>query len=63
MDVPDLLERAALSIPEVCASTNMGRTKVYEAIKDGKLRAYKWGTRTLVFPSDLRAFLSSLPNA
>jgi excisionase family DNA binding protein len=41
----------------------MGRTKVYQAIKDGKLKAHKWGTRTIILPNDLREFLASLPPA
>jgi excisionase family DNA binding protein len=53
--------REALSIGEVCNATNLGRTKVYEAIAQGRLKARKYGKRTLVLMDDLRAFLSALP--
>lgn len=38
-----------------------GRTKIYEAIKTGELRAKKLGRRTIVLDSDLRNWLASLP--
>lgn len=52
--------RAALSIEEVCSMTGMGRTKIYESIGAGALRAKKWGRRTLVLKTDLEAFLAEL---
>jgi excisionase family DNA binding protein len=55
------VQREALSIAEVGAAAGLGRTKVYEAIAEGKLRARKCGKRTLVLRDDLREFLASLP--
>jgi len=57
------LQREALSIAEVGAVAGLGRTKIYEAISDGRLRARKCGKRTLVLRDDLRDFLASLPSA
>ena len=55
------LPREGLSIPEACAVAGIGRTKIYQAIADGKLKARKLGKRTLVLRADLQAFLASLP--
>ena len=57
------VSREALSIAEGCAMANMGRTKIYNAIKGGKLTARKFGKRTLILKDDLRRFLESLPRA
>ena len=55
--------RQALSIAEVSTVSGLGRTKIYEAIGAGSLRARKCGKRTLILPEDLREFLTSLPQA
>lgn len=57
------LRREALTISEVCGACGVGRTKIFESIADGRLRAKKFGKRTLVLPEDLREFLTSLPGA
>ena len=62
-DVEGSIHREGLSISEACAVAGIGRTKIYQAISDGNLKARKWGKRTLVLRQDLRAFLNSLPSA
>jgi len=52
----------ALRISEVCAASRIGRTKVYEAIKRGELRARKNGKSTLVLQTDLVEWLNKLPS-
>ena len=63
MNIGNALQREGLSIPEACAMAGIGRTKIYQAITDGALKARKCGKRTLVLRDDLRAFLQSLPAA
>jgi excisionase family DNA binding protein len=58
---PHLSGRVAHSIAEVCAHTGLGRDSVYDAIRNGKLTARKFGRRTLVTDDDLRRFLAGLP--
>ena len=53
----------ALTIPETCAESRIGRTKLYEAIREGQLVARKFGKKTIILRSDLRRFLSALPSA
>ena len=50
----------SLSIEDAMASTGIGRTKLYEVIGSGALRAHKLGKRTLILKSDLDAFLAGL---
>ncbi len=50
----------SLSIEEVQAATGIGRTKLYQAINAGTLRARKFGKRTIILKEDLDSFLYAL---
>jgi excisionase family DNA binding protein len=58
---PAELQREGLSVVEACSVAGIGRTKVYEAIADGRLKARKVGKRTIILRSDLQQFLANLP--
>jgi excisionase family DNA binding protein len=62
LDAGGLL-REGLSISEASAMAGIGRTKVYEAITTGSLKARKCGKRTLILRDDLRSYLANLPEA
>ena len=51
----------AISIEEFCRRYSLGRTKVYEEIKLGRLRARKVGRRTIVTQDDAETWLRHLP--
>jgi excisionase family DNA binding protein len=51
----------ALKITEACSASRCGRTTIYQAIKQDRLRAVKRGKSTLILESDLRQWLESLP--
>jgi excisionase family DNA binding protein len=55
------IRRYAYSIEEVTKLTGLGRSSIYEEIRDGRLRIRKAGRRSLVLPDDLKAWLASLP--
>jgi putative DNA methylase len=42
------LEQLALTVAEACAAARIGRTTLYEAIKNGDLVAAKYGRKTLI---------------
>lgn len=54
-------QREGLSILEACRVAGIGRTKIYEAIADGSLKARKFGKRTIILRADLQSFLTALP--
>lgn len=51
----------ALSIEEARSVTGLGRTKIYQLISTGQLKAKKIGKRTVVLKDDLETFLKNLP--
>jgi excisionase family DNA binding protein len=51
-------DRGAFTIPEFCAWSRIGRTKVYELIAAGDLPIVKIGKKTLVRFSDGQALLN-----
>ena len=55
------LEPEGLSVAETEQVSGLGKTKIYEAIKSGRLKARKFGKRTIILPHELREFLASLP--
>ena len=56
------IQRESPNIAEVSAACGIGRTKIYEAIASGRLKAKKFGKRTVILTDDLRAFLAALPS-
>lgn len=51
-----------LQIPEAVEVSGLSRSRIYEALKLGELRAIKAGRRTLIPVSELEAYLASLPS-
>ena len=51
-----------LQIPEAVEVSGLSRSRIYEALKLGELRAIKAGRRTLIPFSELEAYLASLPS-
>ncbi len=56
------MEKLAYTIDEVVEAGGGGRTAVYEAIKNGALKARKRGKMTVILASDLAQYLENLPD-
>ncbi len=54
-------ETLAYSIVAASKAINIGQTKIYEQIRLGKLRAVKFGKRTLIPAISLKEWLNNLP--
>jgi excisionase family DNA binding protein len=55
------IQQRAMSIDEFCQRYAVGRTTVYEEIKQGRLRARKVRKRTIITDDDAEAWLQRLP--
>jgi len=51
-------EPMTTTIHGVCEMTSLGRTKVYQLIREGRLKATAVGRRRLVFTDSIRALLN-----
>ena len=51
----------AHTIMGVCKASNTGKSKIYEEIGAGRLKAHKIGRKTIILDSDLQAWLTNLP--
>jgi hypothetical protein len=51
----------AMSLNQFCERYNIGRTKVYEQIKQRRLKARKCGARTIIAEDDAEEWFNSLP--
>ncbi|MHA6645623.1 hypothetical protein [Mesorhizobium sp. A623] len=61
MPSPTIIEKAAYRIDEFCEAFGLGRTKVFDEIKDGCLKIRKAGRMTLIRAEDAKAWLDALP--
>jgi hypothetical protein len=50
-------QRLSCTVPEACAATGLGRTKMYEAIRTGRVQTRRFGSRTLVVVDSLVAMI------
>ncbi len=51
-----------LTINDFAKVTNLGRTRIYELLKRGEVKAVKIGRRTLIRREDADAWIASLAN-
>lgn len=52
---------AAYPLPDFCKAFGVGRSKAYEEIRAGRLKARKSGVRTIILAADADAWANSLP--
>ena len=56
--MPDI---EAYTVPDFLRAFGIGRTKLYEEINAGRLKAKRAGGRTLILASDAKAWADALP--
>lgn len=56
-------KKGAYSVNEFMSFASIGRTKLYQEINEGRLKARKLGAKTVILASDAEAWLNSLPEA
>ncbi len=55
------IQKLAYSINEFADTSSLGRNKIYDAIKSGRLKARKDNGRTIILVNDGMSYLESLP--
>jgi hypothetical protein len=55
--------KVTYTIDEARAATGLGKTRLYEEMKLGRLKAVKAGKRTLITAASIAAWADSLPAA
>jgi len=61
VDITDTDAPLAYDILSASKKAGLGRSKLFEEINAGRLKARKAGRRTLILRDDLAAWLASLP--
>jgi len=56
-----VIRRRAYTIAQFSEAFGPGKTKIYEEINAGRLRAQKCGRRTIITAENAEAWLASLP--
>ncbi|MBL8642110.1 MAG: helix-turn-helix domain-containing protein [Alphaproteobacteria bacterium] len=51
-----------LTIPEACAMIRVGRTKFYQLLNAGEIKAVKIGKKTLILETSIHEWIFSLPS-
>lgn len=54
-------EPLAYTVNDFLKLAGIGRTRFYEAVNSGQLKARKNGTKTLILAADAKAYLDGLP--
>jgi len=49
-----------LTINQVAALLNLGRTKTYEIVRSGKIKSLKVGSRRLIRPEDVEIYVKRI---
>jgi excisionase family DNA binding protein len=55
------MEKIAYKIPEAVQVAPVGKTRIYEALNSGALKAHKQGSHTIIMRSDLESWLRAMP--
>ena len=57
-EYPTKIDKLSYSIDEAVVATSLGRTNIFNLIRNGKLRAVRVGNRTIIPAEVLKAFVN-----
>ena len=63
MQLDKSANKLAYGISEAVKATSIGKSRLYEEIRDGKLKTFKIGSRTLIAADDLSNWLDAYKSA
>ena len=63
MSTDENLTKLAYTVPELQQATGLGRARIYQEIKLGRLRLTKVGRRSIIRTDDARMWLANLDKA
>jgi excisionase family DNA binding protein len=58
----ELDTQMAYSIKQIAKLTTICRSKIFEAIKNGELKAFKVGSRTISTPEEVKKWIEGMPS-
>ena len=58
----EMPERLAYRVDEACASIGIGRSSLYNMIRDGRVKSVKIAGRTLILRSEIERLLREVAN-
>lgn len=61
LPTPAPLAKVLFTVEEAAFITSSGRTAIFEALADGRLRGVKDGDRTKLTPEAIRDFIAQMP--
>ena len=56
-------KKAAMTVDEFCGWANIGRSKFYQEVNEGRIKLRKIGRKSIVTTTDAEIWLASLPEA
>ncbi len=63
MDTTPFNDRLGFTVDELCKAVPIGRTKLYQEARAGKIRLRKIGDKTICTVPDALEYMASLPEA
>mgnify|MGYP006780909273 CR=1 FL=1 len=61
--IPNRIEAVGFTVADGVRASGLSRTRIYNEIAAGNIRAVKAGKRTIIIADSLREFVRSLPPA
>jgi len=57
------MTKISVTIPQAVEMSGIGRSSLYQVIREGKIKLRKSGKRSLILVEELKRYIESLPTA